>query len=100
MDIVGRDDSNSDDSDSETEDEDDWDDEDDGTETWDLLDTTLGRLAQQVQGKLTLQLNIRCLGPEPAKFDHLLSRFLEYGILDVNSTQTSRTRGRLDLMRD
>ena len=83
MDLVGQEDSDS-------EDEgylDDWDDE---TETWDSLDTVLGRLANQVskaEGKLTLELNVRRVGSESVKFDRLLSQFLEYGELDLRSTQ-------------
>lgn len=74
---------------SDEEDEDDWDDGDNGTEIWGLLDTALGRLAEQVSGaevKLTLQLNIRYPGSKPVKLDHPLSKFLEYGELDVNYT--------------
>jgi len=66
---------------------DDW---DGGAETWDSLDTVLGRLANQVlkaEGKLTLELNARRVGPESVKFDRLLSRFLEHGELDDRSTQ-------------
>jgi len=66
---------------------DNWDDE---AETWDSLDTVLCRLANQVfkaDGKLTLELNVRRMGSESVQFDRLLSQFLEYGELDVRSTQ-------------
>ena len=83
MDLIGQEDS-----DSEPEDyPDGWDGE---TETWDSLDTVLGRLASQVskvEGKLTLELNVRRVGSDSVKFDRLLSQFLEYGQLDVRSTQ-------------
>lgn len=67
-------------------DEDDW---GDGTETWNLLDTTLGRLAEQVskvENKLTLQLNMQPPDSGPVKLDHPLSKFLEYGGLNINYT--------------
>jgi len=53
-----------------------------GTTSWDSLDITLSRLAQQVHdvgNKLTLQLNVRCLSPQPFKPDRILPKFLGYG---------------------
>jgi hypothetical protein len=51
-------------------------------------DILLSRLAQQVrniENKLTLQLKIRRLGPEPLKFDHLVPKFLGHGgLVDIN----------------
>jgi len=80
MDVVGDEDSNSEDEG----------DEDDETETWCSLGTTLSHLAEQVskvEGKLTLRLKFRRLGSKMIKFDHLLSQFLEHGELDVHSTR-------------
>jgi len=81
--------------DRENEDSDDSDDWNDETETWGSLDTTLGRLAKQVsqaEGKLALEFDIQCMGSEPVKFNRLLSQFLEYGDLDIRSTQTDDRR--------
>ena len=65
------------------------DEEEEGVETWETLDTTLSRLAKDVSGtggRLTLQLSIRHPDSvQRAKFEHLLSQFLEYGRLDVTS---------------
>ena len=76
------------DSDSEDSDEDDWSNEEDGAETWNSLDTTLSHLAKEVSragGRLTLRFNIwRLDSAERAKFDCLLSQFLEYGTLDIS----------------
>lgn len=83
MDLIGEEDPDS-------EDEDYLDDWNGETEPWDSLDTVLGRLANQVskvEGKLTLELNVRRAGSESLKFDRFLSQFLEYGELDVRSTQ-------------
>lgn len=83
---------NEEDSDLDDEDEDDWSDEDDGTVTWGTLDTTLTRLAKRVseaEGRLTLRFNSVWPSRNPAKpvkFDHLVSKFLEYGVLDDNHT--------------
>jgi len=74
-----------------------WDDEgegpldecDDETETWNPLDAVLGRLAKQTSnagGKLTLELNVKCMGFDQIEFAHLLSQFLEYGELDTHHT--------------
>ena len=78
--------------DSDSDDEDDWSDGDDGTVTWGSLDTTLSLLAKRVsetECRLTLQLNNiwpRRNPAKPVKFDHLVSRFLEYGVLHINYT--------------
>jgi len=73
----------------DSEDEDGWDGYYDETETWGSLDTILSRLAKQVselEGKLTLELNIGLWGSKPVNFDHLLCQFSEYGRLEINST--------------
>lgn len=75
------------DEDSGSEDEDDLDGWGDETDTWGSLDTILVRLAKQVDGKLTLRLNVRRVGSESVKFDRLLNQFLQYGELDIHSTQ-------------
>jgi hypothetical protein len=69
-------------------DEDDSDDEDEEPETWDSLDATLGRLAEQVskaEGKLILQLILPSCGP--VKPDHILGQFLEHGEIDIDHAQ-------------
>lgn len=88
MDFVDPDDSDPEYEPDSEEDEDDVDGRSGGTASWDSLDTTLCRLAQQVhsvESKLTLQLNIRHIGPKPFRVDHLLPNFLGYGgLVDIN----------------
>lgn len=98
MDFVGGDDSEPEDDDDDEDDDEDEDneDEDEGsvrrsrTIPWGPLDTVLSRLAHQahnVEGKLTLQLNIRHVGPNPFNLDHLLPKFLGHGgLVDINCT--------------
>ena len=100
MDFVGDGDSEpGDDDDDEDEDEDDDEDEEDEDEgsvrrariiPWGSWDTVLSRLAHQahnVEGKLTLQLNIRRADPRPFNLDHLLPNFLGHGgSVDINCT--------------
>ena len=96
MDFVGDGDSEPEDDDDEDEGEDDDEDEDEGsvrrarTIPWGSWDTVLSRLAHQahnVEGKLTLQLNIRRADPRPFNLDHLLLNFLGHGgSVDINCT--------------
>ncbi|KAF9779607.1 hypothetical protein BJ322DRAFT_1113407 [Thelephora terrestris] len=55
---------------------------------WGSWDTVLSHLAHQARGaggRLTLQLNVRRVGPKPPKLDHLLPRFLgDGGLVDIN----------------
>ena len=87
MDIVDDDDSDEEYEPSFSEDEDGGE-RSGGKIAWNSLDAVLSRLAQQVHNieiKLTLQLNIRLLGPEPFKFDHLVPKFLAHGgLVDLN----------------
>ena len=77
-------------SDSDDSDEGDWRDEEDGAGAWDALDTTLSRLAKEVYGVgggPTLRFNISVPWyAGRARFDHLLSQFLEHGELGISYT--------------
>jgi hypothetical protein len=89
MDFVDDDDSEDegDEYEDEDEDEDEWSVPRARTAPWGSLDTILNRLAHQaqdVEGSLTLQLNIRRVGSKPFKCDHLLPKFLgRGGLVDI-----------------